>query len=209
MLSTRSINPDTLELLRSLSKLPSLAGTRLVGGTSLALQYGHRISVDLDFFGALPADESTLIEELRTVGEVSGYKHVSPKIRLCSINNVKVDIVDYSVYPWIDETVTVDGLHLASPLDIAAMKINAVEGRGSKKDFIDIYELLQHYSLDEILNFYARKYPEHSIFRALMSLAYFDDADAQIPPKTFGLPDWDTIKQYILDKVSAYSLENR
>lgn len=58
------------------------------------------------------------------------------------------------------------------------MKINAMEGRGSRKDFIDIHLLLQHYTLDELLSFYVQKYPNYSIFRALLSLTYFDDAES-------------------------------
>lgn len=205
MLSTRSIGPHTLELLKSLSELPSLSQTRLVGGTALALQYGHRMSVDLDFFGTVHVSEDTLLNELRTVGQVSNYSHPSPKMHFCLIDNVKIDIVDYSAYPWIDNAVLEDSIRLASPADIAAMKINAIEGRGSKKDFIDLYELLHHYSMDEILNFYSLKYPEHSIFRAMMSMSYFEDADSQISPKTFNLPDWKTMKEYIISVVSAYN----
>ena len=96
MLSVRSIETGTLELLKSLSVLPSLAGTRLVGGTALALQYGHRMSVDLDFFGSVNVDDNTLLEELRTASHVTGFRHVSPKIRFCLIDDIKVDIVAYS-----------------------------------------------------------------------------------------------------------------
>ena len=84
------------------------------------------------------------------------------------------------------------------------MKVNAVEGRGTKKDFIDIYALLQHYSLNELLAFYSQKYPEHSTFRALMSLSYFEDADEQIPPLLFDLPDWEQIKSFIQQSLEAF-----
>ena len=156
-------------------KEPSLAETRLVGGTSLALQYGHRSSVDLDLFGQINTSSETL---LRTFGQWGEVEKLSPgdTIKCFLINNVKVDIVDYD-YPWIDEVVTEDGLRLASPIDIAAMKIYAIENRGSRKDFIDMYFLLKHYSLSEILQFYKRKYPEHSEFVALRSLTYFEDAE--------------------------------
>ena len=89
--------------------------------------------------------------------------------------------------------------------DIAAMKINAVEGRGSRKDFIDIYMLLQHYTLDELLDFYQKKYPNYSIFRALLSLTYFDDADSQAMPKMFIPETWDEMKSYISKKVKEYN----
>ena len=85
------------------------------------------------------------------------------------------------------------------------MKINAIEGRGTKKDFIDIYFLLQHYSLKEILNYYQEKYPENSIFRALMSLTYFDDAEDQFMPKMFQDVSWDEIKRVVHDAVKNYT----
>ena len=120
------------------------------------------------------------------------------------VNGVMVDVVDYSRYPWIDAPVCFEGLTLASPKDIAAMKINAIEGRGSLKDFIDIYLLLQHYSLDELLSFYSQKYPNYSIFRALLSLTYFDDAEHEAMPKIFIPADWNTIKQHIADTVKKH-----
>ena len=92
---------------------------------------------------------------------------------------------------------------LASTKDIAAMKINAIEGRGTKKDFIDMYFLLQHYTLDDILKFYAEKYPENSVFRGLMSLSYFEDAEDELMPKMFSNIQWDDMKQFILDKVAT------
>lgn len=106
-----------------------------------------------------------------------------------------------SCYQWLTEAITEDGLRLASPKDIAAMKVNAIEGRGTRKDFVDIYFLLQHYSLDEILGFYQEKYPEHSVFRALMSLSYFEDAEKQMMPKMFSKVSWDEMKAYIIKEV--------
>ena len=88
------------------------------------------------------------------IGSLSVFKEAS-NIKIYLINGIKVDFVNYK-YPWIDSTIEKDGLRLASPMDIAAMKINAIEGRGTKKDFIDMYFLLQHYTLKDILTFYAK-----------------------------------------------------
>ncbi len=166
MLSFQTIEPDTLELLKALMAEPSFNGMRLVGGTSLALQYGHRQSVDIDMFGIFSPDASAMSERLKKLGQTFVVKE-SERIKIYTINGIKVDFVDYGNYPWIDDVIIENGLRLASPKDIAAMKINAIEGRGTKKDFIDVYFLLQHYSLNQLLDFYAKKYPEHSIFRAL------------------------------------------
>lgn len=166
MLSFQTIEPDTLEFLKALMAEPSFNGMRLVGGTSLALQYGHRQSVDIDMFGIFSPDASAMSERLKKLGQTFVVKE-SERIKIYTINGIKVDFVDYGNYPWIDDVIIENGLRLASPKDIAAMKINAIEGRGTKKDFIDVYFLLQHYSLNQLLDFYAKKYPEHSIFRAL------------------------------------------
>lgn len=203
MLSYQTVSPNTLELLKQLSRLDFLIDTRLVGGTSLALQYGHRNSVDLDFFGNISTDNETIRENLRTVGNLSIIKE-TPRIKIYLLDGVKVDFVDYS-YPWIDASINVDGLCLASPKDIAAMKINAIEGRGTRKDFIDIYFLLQHYTLQELLDFYVAKYPENSLFRAILSLSYFDDAELQPMPQMFTSVSWEWMKRYIEDQVKLYS----
>ncbi len=200
MLSFRTIVPHTLELLRHLMAESYLQGCRLVGGTALALQYGHRSSVDLDMFGDVPDDDQALLEILESFGEVQGKK-TSKYIKTFVVDNIKVDFVNYSRYPWIDDAVVEDGLCLASPKDIAAMKISAIEGRGSKKDFIDLYFLLQHYALEEILGFYVQKYPQYSMFRVRMSLTYFEDAENQENPKMFEKVGWNTIKESISQKV--------
>lgn len=172
-----------------------------MGGTALALQYGHRMSIDLNFFGDIEEDSIAIRDILRSIGPISVYKETT-NIKIYSVNGIKVDFVNYK-YPWIDSVIKKDGLRLASPKDIAAMKINAIEGRGTKKDFIDMYFLLQHYTLDDILKFYAEKYPENSVFRGLMSLSYFEDAEDELMPKMFSNIQWDDMKQFILDKVAT------
>ena len=203
MLSIQTVYPNTLELLKSLASQPVLAQTRLVGGTALALQYGHRQSIDLDFFGLLPDDKEELVEMTKRVGNVL-VTNRSKMILQTVINQIKVDFVDYSRYKWIDEPVMGDGFVLASDKDIAAMKVNAIIGRGTRKDFIDLYVLLQHYSLLEIMAFYKQKYPEFSEYRALLSMTYFEDAEMQDVPKMFIDTSWDSMKSTIIEAVKAY-----
>ena len=164
------------------------------------MQYGHRNSVDLDFFGSLDEDLLAFRECLENIGNVSVIKE-SKTIRIYDVDGVKIDFVDYSRYSWLTDAIVEDGIRLASPEDIAAMKINAIEGRGTRKDFVDIYYLLQHYSLKELLQLYMKKYPEHSLFRALMSLSYFEDAEKQVMPKMFAKESWDEMKAYIIKEV--------
>lgn len=200
MLSYCTIEPHTLELLKYLMSEPYLEDCRLVGGTALALQYGHRSSVDLDIFGMVPDNDAALLDILEGFGQVPG-KMTSKYIKSFIVDGIKVDFVNCSRYPWIDEAVIEDGIRLASPKDIAAMKTYAIQNRGSRKDFIDYYFLLQHYSLEEILGFYAKKYPNYSMFRTRMALTYFEDAEGKECPPMFVDVDWDTIKSFISQKV--------
>ena len=204
MLSFQTVLPNTLELLNKLIHLPILEQMRLVGGTALALQYGHRCSVDLDFFGQTTEDIDELTNILaQSVDEIVRLG-CSKRIKAYMLNGVKVDIVNYD-YPWIDEAIVENGIRLASPKDIAAMKVNAIIGRGTKKDFIDMYFLLQHYSFDEIMQFYLAKYTEGSEYRALLSMAYFEDAEPQPMPRMFTEDTWTMIKERICKEIENYN----
>ena len=118
------------------------------------------------------------------------------------LDQVKLDVVNYTI-PWIDEPIVEEGLVLASPKDIAAMKVNAIIGRGSRKDFIDLYFLLQHYSLNQILGYFCQKYPDVDNFIVLRSIMFFEDADRQRMPQMFDDTDWQTMKDYIVEQAVA------
>lgn len=200
MLYLEIVESSTLELLKKLQRLPVLEQTRLVGGTALALQLGHRKSIDLDFFGTVDCEAEYLRESIAGIASLTILKE-SPHIHIYIVDGIKVDIVNYK-YPWLDDVVLEQGLRLASVSDIAAMKITAIIGRGTKKDFIDIAFLLHHFSLEEILHFYAAKYNDSSVFMAMKSLAYFDDAEADPMPDMFVNQSWQQVKAHILSKIS-------
>ena len=200
MLYLETVESSTLELLKKLQRLPVLEQTRLVGGTALALQLGHRKSIDLDFFGTVDCEAEYLRESIAGIASLTILKE-SPHIHIYIVDGIKVDIVNYK-YPWLDDVVLEQGLRLASVSDIAAMKITAIIGRGTKTDFIDIAFLLHHFSLEEILHFYAAKYNDSSVFMAMKSLAYFDDAEADPMPDMFVNQSWQQVKAYILSKIS-------
>ena len=200
MLYLETVESSTLELLKKLQRLPVLEQTRLVGGTALALQLGHRKSIDLDFFGTVDCEAEYLRESIAGIASLTILKE-SPHIHIYIVDGIKVDIVNYK-YPWLDDVVLEQGLRLASVSDIAAMKITAIIGRGTKKDFIDIAFLLHHFSLEEILHFYADKYNDSSVFMAMKSLAYFDDAEADPMPDMFVNQSWQQVKAHILSKIS-------
>ena len=202
MLYYRTIDTKTLELLKKIQEIEIFKKLLLVGGTSLALQIGHRISIDIDLFGELNTDRQNIIKELKKLGEVKTI-HYTNNINIFTVNNIKVDIVNYS-YPWLQNSLQTDNIKLASIIDIAAMKIAAITGRGTMKDFIDLFYLLKQFSLKQILEFYEQKYSDASVFLALKSLTYFNDADLDIMPKMFEQTNWEEIKMEISKQVENY-----
>lgn len=201
MLQYQTIYPATLQLLKDLQSLELLKECRLVGGTALALQLGHRRSVDLVFFGTVPQTPDELQDLLRENHDVTIVKE-SKNIHIYLIDGVKVDIVNYK-YDWIDTPVEEDGIRLADVKDIAAMKVAAIIGRGTKKDFIDLYFLLKQYSLKELLELYLQKYPDGSLFIAIKSLSYFEDAEADPMPVMFEEVSWPDVKALIGESIST------
>ena len=181
MLHYETIYPNTLELLKKIQSLDMFKESRLVGGTALALQLGHRVSVDLDFFGKIDAPLEDIVFELSSFASVSPIS-ASKMMRFLIVDGIKVDIVNYP-YPWIDSPVVENGVTLASIQDIAAMKLSAITNRGTKKDFIDYYFLLKTYSLEELLDLYVRKFSDAQLFTAIKSLTYFQDAEADPMPR--------------------------
>lgn len=202
MLFYQTIKPATLALLKSLQILPVLKETRLVGGTALAMQLGHRVSIDLDFFGKIPVPSEVLRDYLSDNHRVSIIKE-GRNINIYEVDGIKVDFVNYR-YDWIDSPVVEDGLTLASIKDIAAMKVNAIIGRGTKKDFVDLYFLLRHYSLAELLELYFQKYPDGNSFIALKSISYFGDAESDPMPIMLEQEEWETMKNTIQEQLQLF-----
>lgn len=198
MLQTQTVTPKLVELLDKIMTSDVFSDFVLVGGTSLALQIGHRNSIHLDFFGNVEIDEELFEKTISSFGKMIVMKK-SKSILITQINGVKTDFVKYR-YPLIADVTTVNGVRLASKQDIAAMKLNAIAGRGSKKDFIDLYFLLQEFSLSEMLEFYLQKYHDGSRFMVVKSLTYFEDADGDEQPQMFKDFDWQECKRYILEE---------
>lgn len=199
MLQTQTVVPELMELLKKLMDVDLFSDFNLVGGTALSLQIGHRNSIDIDLFGKAEIDTDLFIEKLKTFGEVT-VTQSTKNILITQVNNIKVDFVNYK-YPLLSDIFAVDGIRMLSKKDISAMKISAICGRGSKKDFIDLFYLLDEFSLLEILSFYEQKFTDGSVFLVEKSLAYFDDADLQLQPKMFKDFDWEICKQKISNEV--------
>jgi predicted nucleotidyltransferase component of viral defense system len=140
---------------------------------------------------------------LSSYGEIVKIQQTN-NIHIFTLNGVKTDIVNYS-YPWIREHVSSGGLRLASKEDIAAMKLSAITGRGTKKDFVDLYFLLRYFTLSDMMSFYQEKYADGSIFMVLRSLSYFDDAEEDPMPRMLIKSGWEKIKTKITEEIKKIS----
>jgi Nucleotidyl transferase AbiEii toxin, Type IV TA system len=201
MLQYRTVAEKTVGLLKRLMQAPELSDFALAGGTSLALQLGHRESYGLDLFShkEFSSDEVFLFLEKKFHADLISK---SPHILISMIEGVKVDCV-FHPYAFKHPLLETEGIRLIHIEDVAAMKISAIAGRGRKRDFYDLYFLLEMFSLPELLDFYAEKYGESSLFHALRSLTYFDDAEADANPVLFEQVDWERVKKRVVQAVAA------
>ena len=206
MLQTQTVEPGILSLLKRLCEIPCLQGFAIVGGTALSLKYGHRLSVDLDLFSISGFENDTVISCLREeFGEefIAEDKPVRFGI-FCYIQGVKVDIVRHP-HPLIGEVETIDGIRFFSNQDIMAMKIQAILGRGKKKDFWDIAELLQHYSVSDFIRNHKEKYNTQNLLISIPQvMVYFQDADEDEDPISLKGQTWSKIQKSIQKKIASH-----
>lgn len=205
MLRTFTVERRTLALLKQLQQMPLFQNSRLVGGTALALQLGHRNSIDLDFFGEFQNSYIDFLNTFNNEGLTVNSLQNTKSIHIFEIEGVKVDIVNYP-YKWLEDPIEDDGIKLSGLKDIASMKLAAITNRGTKKDFIDMYFLLQHFSLNEMLGYYKTKYNTNSIYNVIRSLVYFADAENDPMPKMYIPVIWDEVKSVIKESVEKISV---
>lgn len=195
--------PETIDIQtkRVLEKVEAVSSLRdrfyLAGGTSLAIQLGHRKSIDLDWFSKENFSNNDIKEKLSSLGvfiltsESEGTIHGM-------LDQVKISILHYK-YDLMFPLINFGNIKLADERDIAAMKIDAVSSRGSKKDFIDLYFLLKKYSLSEVIGFFEKKYSgiTYNRLHILKSLSYFSDADMEPTPEMLNPLDWERVKEHL------------
>jgi len=194
------------KLLLELMQSNFLSDYYLAGGTRLALHFEHRHSVDLDLFCECDFDISYSNVINSKLKNQFGPRFTSISATevgvFGSIDGIKTDFVNFP-HPLLKPLENFEGARLASILDVAAMKINAVVGRGTQKDFYDIHELLKLYTLKEMLGAYKEKYKMDNTAMAERSLLYFDDAqdmsnrDNQVV--ILNGANWNDVKQHITD----------
>jgi hypothetical protein len=186
---------------------PELDGWTLAGGTGLALQMGHRVSEDFDFFRTDGFSADRLHEALRQIGAVETLQEED---RTLTVNVASVKISFFSVpddflYPGNPYLF----FQLADPRDIALMKLAAISGRGSRKDFIDLYSILHGgLSLEQCFQWLPLKYGEGRVntYHVLKSLTYFDDAEREPMPQMLVPIDWDECRNFFVREAHAIVL---
>ena len=201
MLYKQTVNTTLLELTQQLCLHPAMKNFVLVGGTALSLQIGHRKSIDIDMFSEQPFDA----EEMSLILKNSFNFYVNNRFKnalMGTIQDIKTDVITHQ-YKWIRPLLDEEGIRMASLEDIAAMKLNAIAGNGSRlKDFVDIAFLSSCFSLQQMLDFFEEKYPNNNSVIALKSLCYFDDIifDVDILYQDSPL-SWEIIKSRIIAMV--------
>jgi Nucleotidyl transferase AbiEii toxin, Type IV TA system len=208
MLQSQTVTRATLELLIALMKIPELRQFSLVGGTNLALRFGHRLSIDLDLFTNESFDTELIYNKLSSSFPNTIMASQSDTMLFLYINDIKIDMV-LLPYPYIRPIESVEDIRLVSIEDIAAMKLSAVARRGVKKDFWDIAELLEIFSIQEMISFYQEKYTSRDIFHLLRALVYFEDAESQKDPDPLKKMSWKRVKAKVAKAVSVYLKDNR
>ena len=187
-----------LRLLKLLSGESFINDFYLAGGTCLALYLGHRQSLDFDFFMSADFDTSHVINILTKIGRYERSNEENNTIN-GMLDNVRISFFGYK-YDIIDDFGLFDSIRLAGIRDIAAMKLEAIAGRGSRKDFVDMFFLLQQFSLEEIFLFHALKYGVglSNQYHHLKSLVYFADAEAEAMPLMTKPLEWSLVKNRIV-----------
>lgn len=196
MLHTSAVPLNLLNVLADLQEKTATAGFALAGGTSLALRLGHRLSIDLDFFTCSHFEHATLAHHLGIGPEaITGQAEGTLQLR---IDNVKVEFLKHA-YPKLADDDLIQGVKMWSLEDVAAMKLNAISNRGSKKDFYDIAALLDHFPLQSMIHHFQAKYHPASLMMVIRSLSWFEDANSEPDPISLRNDTWPSI----IEKISA------
>lgn len=206
MLRIETVEPHTFSVLKKLMQISELQDFALVGGTALSLLYGHRMSVDLDLFSNKPFENHVIVNALQNqFGASFDNRSTNPKFGIfCFVDEVKVDIVRHP-YPIIRPDLLIDNIRMFSTEDIIAMKVQAILGRGKKKDFWDVAELLKHYPMSDFINLHKEKYSTQNLYITVpQAIIYFADADESEDPICLQNQSWNNVKDFISRKVSEY-----
>jgi len=175
---------------------------QLVGGTALALQLGHRFSEDIDLFSFGTFEQLQLQKKLTDL-YAPDYTVSNHYMIQFAQRDIKVDLLNYP-YPPVYKSLEESGIRMLAMKDIASMKLAAITNRGAKKDFFDLYFLLQKFSLEELLELYKERFQQKEIIHVLRAVQYFEDAEIDKDPLCFKKTTWKEVKTTINKQVKDY-----
>lgn len=199
MLHFESVQDTVRNLLTLLAPAQALEEFALGGGTSLALRFGHRLSVDLDFFTTREFDTEQLTVNLGL--DVATQVNRAANSLTLDARGTKLDFLRHA-YPILAPPEEIEGVRLLSLPDVAAMKLNAIANRGAKKDFFDLCELQRHHPLPTMLEWFEAKYRSADRFTVIRSLGWFEDAEMEPDPVSLNGNDWQFVKTQLRGMVS-------
>ncbi len=206
VLHWETITPLMHEILRVVGQSDLCPRFYLAGGTALALQLGHRRSVDLDFFSETdevrPTMHSQALRVLQGFNPTTVEQAWGDLLRL--VQELRVGFFSYG-YPLVSQTISAEGVPLASFIDLGLMKMDAIATRATRKDFHDLYAIVQHIPPQALLEMSQRKYPRYRDFpaRVLRYMVYFDNAEQEEPVSLMNEASWSDVKKFFREQVVA------
>jgi len=203
-LHEEALTSTQLGIAARLGTVASTFGYYLAGGTAIALYLGHRRSEDFDWFMPAPGPPShLLVSAIAAAGLDLDVDDMAPGTLLGRIHGVKVSFFDYP-YPLLEPALEWAEAHtrVAALRDLGAMKLLAIAQRGSRKDFVDIYELLRSGGdLKTMLTDFQTKFGVTETISVKRGLVYFDDAEKERMPEMLVPLSWVDLKHRLLVEV--------
>jgi hypothetical protein len=151
MLHRETVTPELFNVLQRLSSSADLKSFRLVGGTAISLQLGHRKSIDIDFFSNESVDKRRLRQVIQSLFPGTEI-FLSEHNLVAEVNNVRVELYDEWLLPFKKPCIEVEGIRLTALEDLAAFKLSAITGRREKKDYIDLFVLFKKLETSIVLD---------------------------------------------------------
>ena len=197
-MDSSTLPENTKEILDKLKGKEFIKKFYLSGGTALALQLGHRESIDLDFFSQDLFDPKSIQIELEKLADLKDLSQDRGTLN-CFMEGTQLQFLHYP-YKLLEDLIEWEGVYLSSVLDIACTKLITVSARGSKKDFIDLFFLLQKYDLNFLFEKLKEKYEstDYNLQHILKSLVYFEEARSEPMPKMHRLLVWEDVEKMLI-----------
>lgn len=207
MIYQNILSDQQLDLLNKLDGF--LPNCYMAGGTALALQLGHRTSLDFDFYTRDQAEIEKIMANLQENFTELKVERIMKDTLILEVDGVSFSLFLYP-YNLIKPLISFNKIYLASIEDIAAMKMVAISMRGKRRDFVDTYFLLRKFGLDKIIKLTIKKYPSYQPMVILKGLLYFKDAEEDDVSRKIQIFDnnfsWEAVKNTISKEVEKYQI---